>query len=267
MITAFWSTHHGQACTTTNTVAVTCMSALLRKGKHLAAHTHVSRSTLEQCLFPPRELIGHEAGDFANRGMDALLRLSRSGRLNSGMVPDYTWSLLRENRLDVLPGTQKPTRPESGEGKQILNVFRTAGQHYDHVAIDVHSGLDMEGTHALLQGADCLVICLNQNQRVLESWFSDNELRGTLERPSTLILLGRYDNEADVTPANIARKYGIPRTRVLPVPYSAALMQACNHGTVYDFLARHVQDARSPERELMDSLKRVTEQLPDGGVA
>jgi hypothetical protein len=43
-------------------------------------------------------------------------------------------------------------------------------------------------------------------------------------------------------------------------------MQACNMGTVYDFMARHLMEAKSPERELMAALRQVVEQL-EGGTA
>jgi len=265
MMTAFWSIQHGQACTTSNTAAVACMSAILKKGKLLAAHTHISRSPLEKCLFPSRELAGHDSGDFANHGLDALLRLSRSGRLSSGMVPDYTWSLLRENRLDVLPGTQRPSRVDGPDADQILQVFQAAVRHYGHVMVDVHSGLEVEGTLDILTAADRLMVCLNQNSHMLESWFSDRNTRSKLENHSACFLISRYDRDVGLTPANIARKYGVPRTRVLPVPYSAALMHACNQGNLYDFLARHAADVKSPERDLMDSLKEVVELLNEGG--
>ena len=66
MLAAFWSTHHGQSCTTTNTAAVACVCALRHHGKLLLAHTHARRSTLEACLLDEQALRERDAGDFAN---------------------------------------------------------------------------------------------------------------------------------------------------------------------------------------------------------
>jgi hypothetical protein len=266
MMSAFWSTHHGQACITANTAAVACAAALLHKRKILAAHTHAQDGTLERFLFPPRDLKGFDTGDFANHGMDALLRLARNGRLQSRMVPDYSWSLLRENRLDVLPGTDKQALPDGEGANLVTDVFRSAKGFYDHVLIDVQSGLETDGTAALLRAADCQMICLNQNTVLLENWFSNASLREQVESKHSLVLLSRYDPSAGCTPGDISRKYGIPRAKLFPIPYSAALMQACNMGTVYDFMARHLMEAKSPERELMAALRQVVEQL-EGGTA
>ncbi len=264
MLTAFWSTRHGQACTTANTAAIACATTLFCKGKMLVAHSHAREGTLERYLFQPRELVGFDAGDFANHGMDALLRLARNGRLQGAMVPDYAWSLLRENRLDVLPCTQKQALPDGIGVDRVLDVLKAANSFYDRVLIDLGSGSVTDGTMSLLHAADCRMVCLNQNAALLEQWFSDRNLRGQVESKHTVFLLSRYDSAVGNTPADISRKYGIPRSRLFPIPYSAALMQACNLGTVYDFLARHLLEAKSPERELMTALRRVVEQLEGG---
>lgn len=266
MLTAFWSTHHGQACTTANTAAIACATALLCKGKMLVAHTHAHEGTLERFLFQPRDLAGFDAGDFANHGMDALLRLARNGRLQGAMVPDYAWSLLRENRLDVLPGTEKQASPDGAGADRVLDVLKAANCFYDRVMIDLGSGFGVNGALSLLRAADYRMVCLSQNAALLEHWFSDGTLRGELESKHTAILLSRYDPAVGNTPADISRKYGIPRSKLFPIPYSAALMQACNSGTVYDFLARHLQEVKSQERELMNALRNAVEQL-EGGAA
>lgn len=266
MLTAFWSTHHGQACTTANTAGIACATALLRKKKILAANTHARCHSLERCLFPSRDLAGFDTGDFANHGMDALLRLSRNGRLQGAMVPDYTWALLRENRLDVLPGTDKPALPDGDGAMRILDVFKAAKGFYDYVFVDMQSGIETDGTLPLLRSVDCRLICLNQNANLLDAWFSNRTIREQVETDKTLFLLSRYDPAVGSTPADIARKHGIARSRIFTIPYSAALMQACNMGCVYDFLARHLMVAKSPEHDLMLSLREVVEQL-EGGAA
>lgn len=266
MLTVFWSTHHGQACTTANTAGIACATAFLHKKKILTANTHARCNSLERCLFPSRDLAGFDSGDFANHGMDALLRLSRNGRLQSEMVPDYTWSMLRENRLDVLPGTEKPALPDGDGAIRVLDVFKAAKGFYDRIFVDVHSGTEMDGTLPLLRAADYQMICLNQNANLLDAWFSNKNFREQVETKNTLFLLSRYDPAVGNTPADIARKHGIARSRIFPIPYSASLMQACNTGCVYDFLARHLTVAKSPERDLMLALTDLVEQL-EGGAA
>ncbi len=265
MMTAFWAMQHGQACTTTNTAAVCCAAALLTNFTLLAAHTHARRSTLERCLFTGRELEGHDSGDFANHGMDALLRLARNGRLRESMVPDYAWSLLRNNRLDVLPGSDRPYLSDGGDIPLVKEVFQTAARFYDQVLMDVHSGMEMEGTLEVLETADRLFLCLNQNQYLLDACFGEERLSRWIQHAKTRFFLSRYDEDVNLTPATLARRYGIARSRIFVIPHSASLMRACNGGVLYDFVARHMPDPRSPERMLMAALREAVKQLPTGG--
>ena len=264
MLAAFWSTHHGQACTTTNAAAVACTVAIRKPGKLLLAHTHARRSTLESCLLDEQALRERDAGDFANQGMDALVRLSRSERLRQEMVPDYTWSLLREHRLDLLPGSTKEALPDGEAQSHVGEVFRCAGQSYDHVLVDVHSGVDAAGSVTLLEAADLCLVCLNQNKALLDATFEQGGLR-ILDGKPVRYLVSRYDSSVSPSVRDIARRYGLQADKVHPIPYSPGLMRACNTGRLYEFMLRHLENRRSPERLLMEAVRQLAAVVSEEG--
>lgn len=268
MLAVFWSTHHGQACTTTNAAAVACAAAILKRGKLLLAHTHARRSTLESCLLDETALRERDAGDFANQGMDALLRLSRSERLRKEMVPDYTWSLLQEHRLDLLPGTTKEALPDGESEGHIGEVFRCAVQSYDNVLVDVHSGVEAAGTVTLLQAADLCLVCLNQNRALLDTAFEKGDMRQVLNGKPVRYLISRYDPGVSPSARDIGRRYGLKPELIHSVPYSPGLMRACNAGRLFEFMLRHLEDRRSPEHPLMEAVRQLTATLSgEGGVS
>lgn len=257
MLVAFWSTHHGQACTTTNAAAVACAATMLQQGKLLMAHTQARRSTLETCLLDEKSIRERETGDFANHGMDALLRLVRNERLRDVMVPDYTWSLLHNHRFDLLPGTAKMSLPQDDAGTSVCEVFHAACRFYDNVLVDVHSGIEAEGTTSILQEAECCLVCVNQNRVLLDTVFSSSTVRRLIEEKKAGFLVSRYDRDAGISLRDIARRYSIPTDRVHPVPYNAGLMNACNRGRLLEFVLRHLEDPRSPEQPLMKALRTI----------
>ncbi len=265
MLAAFWSTHHGQSCTTTNTAAVACAFALRHHSKLLLAHTHARRSTLEACLRDEQALRERDAGDFANHGMDALFRLSRSGRLHEDRVADYAWSLLRDHRFDLLPGSSKALLPDAETVARIGEVFACARRAYDTILVDVHSGMDAAGSHALLAAADFRLVCLNQNLSLLDRALGEGEAFASLPDKPTLFLLSRYDREVSPSLRDIARRYGLPTGRFVAVPYSAGMMKACNAGRLYEFVLRHLDDRKSGERPLMDALCTLADRLAQAG--
>jgi hypothetical protein len=265
MLAAFWSTHHGQTCTTTNTAAVACALALLTRQRLLLAHTHSRRSTLEGCLLTEQGLKERDAGDFADHGMDALLRLVRSGRLHEGGLPDYAWSLLRDRRLDLLPGTTK-AEPFAGSSlESLVDVFLCASRAYDTVLVDVHSGTEATGSLPLVKTADACLVCLNQNRAVLDMAFANPFLLQGKEDKPLLFLVSRYDPDNGLTVRDMARRYGLRQERLVAIPYSPGLARACNAGRLYEFILRHLEDRRSPEKELMQSLRQLVSLLSEMG--
>jgi hypothetical protein len=265
MLAAFWSTHHGQTCTTTNTAAAACAVALLTRRKLLLAHTHSRRSTLEGCLLTEQGLKERDAGDFADHGMDALLRLARSGRLHEGGLPNYTWSLLRDRRLDLLPGTAK-TEPFAGSSlENLVDVFRCASRSYDTVLVDVHSGTDATGSLPLVKTADACLVCLNQNRAVLDMAFANDLLLQEKDDHQRLFLVSRYDPDNGLSVRDMARRYGMRQDQMVAIPYSPGLARACNAGRLYEFVLRHLEDRHSPERELMKALRQLVSHLSGMG--
>ena len=265
MLTAFWSTHHGQACTTANTAALACMASIQGRSRLLAAHTQARRGALERCLLPEREWKEKATGDFANHGMDALVRLARNGRLMDAMVPDYACSILHGNRLDLMPGTDKAAQPDADRASQRLDILRAASASYDRVLTDVHSGYGNPGSQPILEQADIRFLCLNQNRDLLDACFADAGVQRLLSLPSTYCLVSRYDPDIGLSAADIARRYGLARSRVFPIPYSAGFARACNDGTLYAFVARHGRQAGSPEKAFMTALAHAAECLQEGG--
>jgi len=265
MLTAFWSTHHGQACTTSNTAALACMASIQGRSRLLCMHTQARRGALERCLLPEREWKEKASGDFANHGMDALVRLARNGRLSDAMVPDYAWSLLHGNRLDLLPGTDKADAPDDDGARSMRDILRAADASYDRVLADVHSGHGNPCSQLILEAADMRYLCLSQNRDLLDACFSDPVVNRLASQPSTYCLISRYDADIGLSAPDIARRYGLSRSRVLPVPYSAAFARACNDGTLYPFVARHARHAASPEKEFMKALAAAAACLTEGG--
>ncbi len=267
MLTAFWSTHHGQACTTANTAAMACMASMRGPSRMLCMHTQARRGALERCLLPEREWNEKATGDFANHGMDALVRLARNGRLSGAMVPDYTWSLLHGNRLDLLPGTDKADASDEDGPQRMRDILGAAVTCYDRVFADVHSGYGNPSSQMILEEADVRFLCLNQNRDMLDACFSDPAVRRLAALPTTFCLISRYDDDIGLSASDIARRYGLVRSRVFPVPYCAAFARACNDGTLYPYIARHASQAASPDKPFMKALAAAAACVAEGGLS
>ena len=59
------------------------------------------------------------------------------------MVPDYAYSILKNHRLDIMPGSLKKDKRSPGDYELMFRIVECARQFYDIVLIDVHSGLSI----------------------------------------------------------------------------------------------------------------------------
>jgi MinD-like ATPase involved in chromosome partitioning or flagellar assembly len=153
------------------------------------------------------------------------------------MIRDYTLPLLKD-RLDLLPGSNKPDKTFIPAMKEVLQpLLDTAKRYYDLTLIDGGSGTGSGWTQALLKNADLAVVSLNQNRFVLERFFQQQD--GFLKETKQIILvLGRYDRHSGQTAKNTARKHkaSVP---LYPVPHHAGFMDASQDGRAIDFMFRN----------------------------
>lgn len=239
MQVAFWSPNHGQTGTTTTAITYASMVAITNNYKVLLGHSQFGRSTLERCLVQQKSGVREDLLSFSDNGLDALRRLAKNGRLLPEMVCDYTTPLLAGNRLDLLQGIDGWARSEADEEIHLLRkIFTRASVAYDLVMIDVHSGMSKNLTQRLLEDADMVVVCLNQNRWLLEDYFKDKQAMKMLESKKVIYHISRYDKDSRYTLKNIKKMFKL--THVIATPYRPEIMDAFNSGLGLDFFMRHV---------------------------
>ncbi len=255
----FWSPNHGQTGTTSAAVAMASMSALLYNFKILLAHSHFERSTLESCFIKEKVHQHEDFLDFSDNGLDALKRLAKNGRLASGMICDYTISLLANRRLDLLQGTKTSKPMDAQETLNLLSqIFVVANRDYDLTMIDVPSGTHHKLTRKIIQHSDLVVVCLNQNKALLDAYFSNPSYTSMLGDKSVLYNIGMYNKDSRYTLKNLAKTYGMDN--VMCIPYDVGFMDACNNSRVLDFIMRHLTiNSKNKHKTLLQHLEKNSE--------
>jgi len=258
---AFWSPNHGQTGTTSAAVAMACMAALLYNFKILLAHSHFERSTLESCFMKEKVHDHEDFLDFSDNGLDALKRLAKNGRLTSGMICNYTISLLANRRLDLLQGTKTSKPIDAQETLALLSqIFTIANRDYDLTMIDVPSGTHHKLTRTIIQQSDLVVVCLNQNKAILDAYFSSKSYASMLGEKTILYNIGMYNKNSRYTLKNLAKTYGMDH--VMCIPYDVGFMDACNNSRILDFIMRHLtMNSKNKHKNLLQHLEKNCERM------
>ncbi|CAH8721299.1 hypothetical protein P4K96_22790 [Bacillus cereus] len=236
---SFWGIQHGLGGTS-NTAALAAMIGMEFQLRTLVSQPQWSDMTLEGCFRKSINQYMHK--DFLNMtggGIDALERLVRSNKVNRESIKNNAL-LIERDRLDLLSGTEKLERSQFENLSEIINlIYHKAQEYYDLVLLDVHSGSNSSVTNNILNNSDLIVVCLNQNLRVLEKYFSEKEqLPPALKEKPHLLVLGQYDLNSKYKIKNIANKYSY-KGKILTVPYNTAFMDHFNDGDVKGFFYKN----------------------------
>ncbi len=262
---SFWSNMHGQGAASSTAAVVASAIAQKTALKTLIAHNQIERSALEGYLFKESRQGVHAIQSLSNQGIDALLRLMKNGRLKSDMVADYTHSILKNHRMDLLLGTAKKQEPAKEDQELLLNILSCAKDFYDIIIMDVHSGLKENNSLKILQGSDIIVFCINQNSFLLEDLTAILEEYDFMKQKRIAFVLARYEKHVGMTTGNLARRYKIDRDCIFEIANSASLLDALNSGRVYEYIAFNQDTKRGEEKHIISSINRLCEYIVEGG--
>ena len=225
---AFWSPLHGTG-TTSSMLAVAIAYAELENKKVLLTQTHYNLNNLEQPLIGD---VGEE-DFFRDIGIDAVLRHFKSGNITKDQISDCTIQVGRS--LYLLAGTRNSSREgyESSMVKGMLShIFREVEKYYDIVFIDTNSG-ENEYSLSVIEECDAVVILLDQNLYMLDSFF-ENDI---LKNKNIFYLFADYDSESKYSLKNLSHKYKkINKYNSACIMHSAQFSDAISDKKVFKFI-------------------------------
>lgn len=247
MIIGFWSPFHGQCGTTSAMIACGALHGLKGTDKILLAESYVGHTSLEEVLLRKRDDEKNLMGT-ADMGMKALVRLAKNGRLHADMVHQYTVGLLKESRLDLLTGNMEENQDAlSKHFDWYAMIYEYASCYYDTIYVDIHSGLTDQRAVQLMGCVDYLVICLNQNHRVLDAYMSMKEQIEAINPCGKSFLINPYYEGVKATKYNIGRQFNIKK--LWHIPFSGDYLSAINQWDAIGYLMRHSKTVGRKGRE------------------
>lgn len=234
MKVTFWSNVQGQGGTTSNLLAVAVMSTLLYQYKIMVIQTHFNLNNLEASLV---STLKSDREVFMDLGIDALTRYIKSAPLDKEVIESCSISLLNKH-LNLLPGTLKDNRNiyENDMNKTIKGILRAASKYHDFVFIDTNSGIN-DLSMKIIKDSDIVVVCLNQNKRILEDYVNISKIGGK----KVFYLIGNYDYYSRYNLYNLRKSFSwLKNNNSAIIPYNTEYMDAQSDGQVIQFMLKNM---------------------------
>lgn len=228
---AFWSPWHGRG-NTANAISISLAFAMKYNVKSLLTHSQYAHSAMEQA-FISDDADSTDVLKFSDTGIDALERLSKIGYSSSEEISNYCTNIIHD-RLDLLTGSKKSSKALFSDsiGKTILDIFRMANSQYDFTFIDLNSGLKDEISLNLIKKADLVVVTLDQSDKVLKEFFT-NDIN-VLKNKNTIVCIGKYDEKSKCSKKYVKSMFNF-EGNIFCVPYETKLLDAFNNHKVLEY--------------------------------
>lgn len=257
---AFWSNQHGSGVTS-SIAAIAAVIGCEYQIRSLVAQPQWNEATLEYSFSRSLNTFNRNLSDVSGTGIDALVRLARSGKLEKETVKNNALVVERD-RLDLLSGSDKMDQLQFENSSDLLvNIFNQAKAYYDCTMIDVVPGNSSPMSNSILAAADVVVVCLPQNQKALENYFNERDWPEALKGKKHMLLFTQHDSGSKYKAANIARKYR-QKSPVLTLPYNTDFRDSLNDGDVKSFFKSNAAaDRRHANYEFVSEIRRTAKLL------
>lgn len=180
---AFWSPYSGSG----QTSSIAAIAAAIGSEYHvrcLISQTKNRESSLEHSFSRSLNTFNRTLGNISGTrhvsgtGLDAVIRIARSGKLEAGAVKNNT-QIIEQGRLDLLSSSDQIDHAKFETASDLIrSIFEQATRYYNLVLLDLPSGDDSELSRKLIASSDVVVICLPQSWRSLDTYFNKKSGRG-----------------------------------------------------------------------------------------
>lgn len=240
MIVSFWSSVHGQTCTTSNLSALASYCVLAKDLNCAVLQTHYNLNPIENIFL----------GDFANiseegdidSGIDALLKLAGSKDLTVDDVIECStvaYETKKKKQLSVIYSTRLKNEAiytsNISDPVRLNRVLDALDKAFDIVFIDTNSG-GSELSNMVRERANYTVVNLSQNRFVIDSLFEHFKVDDSM-----FFMLGMYDYRSRYNLHNIQRlNKQLKGSRTGSVAYNVEFRDAINDGKLLRFMLKNL---------------------------
>ena len=243
-IIAFWSDEEKETGQTMSLVALSTYMSIKHNYRILNVDTSFRDQTLENSywdLSKEEKLVKTIVQDKNQLGLESgvegLLKMIRSNRIESRIVPNYTRIVFKE-KLDILCPPKTNKYDEYKEiAEKYTTILQVADRSYDMVFVDVSKMLPKSQVKQILEIADIIVVNVSQRMKIIDEFLKLRMENEFFRKNNIMINIGRYDNYSKYNIKNLSRYMG-EKKDIYAIPYNTLFFEACSDSNVSELFFR-----------------------------
>lgn len=243
-IIAFWSDEEKETGQTMSIVALSTYMAIKHNYRILNVDTSFRDQTLENSFWNlskeeklVKKIVQDQNQLGVESGVEGLLKMIRSNRIESRIVPNYTRVVFKE-KLDVLcpPKTNKyDAYKEIAE--KYTTIIQVANRSYDLVFVDISKMLPKSQVKQILEISDIIIVNISQRLKIIDEFLKLRMENEFFKKNNIMINVGRYDHYSKYNIKNLTRYMG-EKKDIHAIPYNTLFFEACSESNVTELFWR-----------------------------
>ena len=269
-IVTLWSYDKKTNGQSLSTVAIATKMAIERNLKILLVSTSVNDSTIKNCFWTNNQknkIVGGNAGLEVETGIEGLMRLIYSNKLEPEIISDYSQAILK-GRFEVLSGYSALTDATSVQKVELYKeiyqnyckILQIADKYYDIVLVDLDGRLNIEIKNQVLAVSDLNLYVTSQKISDIERYIDLKNKNKDLNTLKNSIVIARYDSESKYNKKNLS-KYLNEKGELLVIPYNTLFFEAAEEANVMDLFLKlsNIKDTTDNNYIFMKEVQKVAE--------
>ena len=269
-IVTLWSCDKKTNGQSLSTVAIATKMAIERNLKILLVSTSVNDSTIKNCFWTNNQknkIVGGNAGLEVETGIEGLMRLIYSNKLEPEIISDYSQAILK-GRFEVLSGYSALTDATSVQNVELYKeiyqnyckILQIADKYYDIVLVDLDGRLNFEIKNQVLAVSDLNLYVTSQKISDVERYIDLKNKNKDLNTLKNSIVIARYDSESKYNKKNLS-KYLNEKGELLVIPYNTLFFEAAEEANVMDLFLKlsNIKDTTDNNYIFMKEVQKVVE--------
>lgn len=237
----FWSPVAGQGCTTSAMLSIATYIALAQRKRVAMISGNFTNHGMQTPFtgFSKEEAL---MGVASTLGMDALFRDAKGDRLTKSGLQNAALSLTDKLSLYLCPSSSKIAVMESTFKDTCEDIIGELDRVNDYTMIETRGGVTALN-QKILGTADIIVICFNQNQAVMETYFNKYHFKGD----RIFYVIGNYDRNQIVSMKNVRKYFKVIKSSNSGViPHCSGFSDAMNQGKLLQWMSVN-KECKSPD--------------------
>ena len=268
-IITFCSEDKKETGQTMSMVAIASCMAIEHNYKTLIVSTEFDDMSLENVFWEQektgkfRKIINSTKDLEIDNGIEGLLKVIASNRISNEIVKNYSRTVLRGDRLDVLLPLKTRQYDEYLEDiKEYTKILLIANRYYDMVFVDLSNKMSENVRNDIKNLSDIVVLNFTQKMQNIKQIEFLRESNEVYRKSKTMLLLGRYDGFSKYNIKNTTR-YLKEKKMINVIPYNTLFFEACAEGNLIDFLLkiRNITDESDRNFNFLNEVNKINKNI------